>query len=816
MALRNDEYVSRRKDICSAACDVVVRGGRGGPALLPTMLVGGFGEGTCLASLRLTLSIAQNGVNTQHAKLAHSGILVPISDILRSALSNGDLYKFSAALAIVRFCGPHVVSGESGGLQSVRDAIRIATNVMTLPIPNDASIEQIETQESLKSECISALEALSRNSSLWNAISTDALPSMVRYLQSMGDSAGTSARMRETRCAALRVFLQLVQVPSQAVSAAQSGLTQPLGKLLRSKSPKGEEDDEVPMLALEVLQVIAKNSDARRFAKILDTGVARDICSAIGNAATEKPKKPTDSRANITLVGLNILHTTLLDVESDVSTQSVLQSPAAIAFLDAVASERQFVRALCSTLLLKTGMKLPVPDPEDGQDATYDVPKVYGPPLVLVNEECGGYTNTHEAAASILFSVAVYACAIDSKRSEAFWNACMLKDTHASSDAYESSQASATLSAHFLHLLDSDFKPFLPRDSQRQEDFNLISRPLVRHQLLEALRDSISAGSSGVGCGSDPYFVALFMKFNVPKILLSLWGDPALLDVAFSLLKQIVEIDPDDILHLFVESKEAILALFNMLNLDPPQGIATDIAELRRFLASILSTLAENGLLTTAVTKFDVRSSAIEALAAACLTDEVTTPDDDDEDMTSNRLSSGLMHCLVELCSVKGADGKGGKIVLSPQEAEAIARNLGKKICQMVLSRFIERAKLHQYEMEEDEEIMNAPDVAMLCAVAQHDGALQILRGIGGLHALSQIASEGELSAVLVLKKVEYSSPGCICYFHPPSVLTPTCGYCFPFLLGLPRRFFPFTGSRHFHVYHESLFKRGPHGKLAF
>ena len=95
--------------------------------------------------------------------------------------------------------------------------------------------------------------------------------------------------------------------------------------------------------------------------------------------------------------------------------------------------------------------------------------------------------------------------------------------------------------------------------------------------------------------------------------------------------------------------------------------------------------------------------------------------DDDDEDMTSNRLSSGLMRCLVELCTVRDSKGEGGKIVLAPPEAEAIAKNLGKKICHMVLSRFLERAKLHEYEMEEDEEIMNAPDVAMLCAVAQQE-----------------------------------------------------------------------------------------------
>ena len=43
--MRADEFESRRKEVCKVACDVVIRGGRNSPALLPTLLVGGFGEG---------------------------------------------------------------------------------------------------------------------------------------------------------------------------------------------------------------------------------------------------------------------------------------------------------------------------------------------------------------------------------------------------------------------------------------------------------------------------------------------------------------------------------------------------------------------------------------------------------------------------------------------------------------------------------------------------------------------------------------------------------------------------------------------------
>lgn len=786
LVLRSDEFVSRRTSICAAACDVVVRGSRSGPPLVPTMLVGGFGEGTVLASLRLSLSIAQNGTKEQHAKLAMSGILVPISDILRCALTAGDLYKFSSALTLVRFCGPHVASGEGGGLQSVRDAIKVATNVLILPINPDASIEQIETQEALKSECITALESLSKNAALWKSISTEALPSMVRYLQSTGDSGVGSQRHRETRCAVLRSILQIVQVPSHAVSAAETGLVEPLGKLLKSgKSSSFRQDDgtddEVPMLALEVLHVIAKNPESRRKARLLDIGVVRSICAAIGSAATKKARQPTDPRADITAAGLEIIHAVLNDIESNADATAVLQSPSAIAFLDAVASEPLFIRSMCASFLISTGMQIKRHDSDNdwGGGDTYDVPELYGPPLVLVKDACAGYSDTHQAAAAVLMTTAVYACAIDSRKSAAFWNACLLKDAHktnssadADVDQLECVQTATTLCSYFLESLDKDYKPFIPLNPRKQQDYLTILRPLVRHRLLQALHGLLSevAIDNDDDGPADPYIVSVFVNFNIPQICLALWKDPALLDLAFGLIKQVIEMGTDDVIHLFVASKEAIISLFDLLNLDPAKTAApnTDVNEIRKFLAGILGTLAESGMLAKAVERFDVRSSAIGALAAACLEEDKPQqhiqpppaypgpPHDhdemdhhDDEDMTSNRLSSGLMKCLVELC----ADDKTKKIRLSSVEAGAIARNLGKKLCHMVLSRFLERAKLQQYEMEEDEEIMDAPDVAMLCAVVQHPEALKTIRSIGGLPALSQIAAEGELSAVMALKK---------------------------------------------------------------
>ena len=717
------------------------------------MVVGGFGEGSVLASLRLALAIAQNGTKEQHTKLASSGILVPISDLLRSALSRGDIYKFSSSLALVRFCGPYVAAGQGGGLEAVRDAIRVATNVLTLPANPAATQKQVETQETLKSECISALEALSRNASLWSSISTDALPSVIKYISSSSSSGTLSTvnpKGHATKCAALRAVLQIVQVPSHAVSAAETGIVGPLGHLLSESS----DYPEIPLLAVEILHVIAANQQARLKAGFLESGVIRSICASIGRSATFTPKEPADTRADVTFLGIEILHSILTDIEGTKPTEQLLQSPAVAAFLASVVSESQFILALCATLLVKTEMKIPRHDADSSGCANYDIPNLYGPPLLKIEEKCAGFINTHEAAESVLFSIGVYACAFASNKNDTFWSVALLQHLSGSVDQSDGFRASAAFAAHFLSLLTKDYKAFIPRNPQRGGDFLTITRPLVSHRLLEGLMDSITSMNVEIDASKheDPYLTSVLVGFNVPHICLSLWKDPALLDVSFDLIKKIVEQDPDEVLHLFVDGKEAIMSLFDLLNLDAEFDASANVTEIRKFLASILGRLAESGLLADAVKRYDVRSSAIAALATACLSEDERAPDDD-EDMTSNQLSSVLMRCLVELCTVTG-EGKSIKnIHLASAEAVAIAINLGKKLCHMVLSRFLERTKLKQYEMDEDENILDAPDVAMLCAIAQHEESLKILRSIGGLHALSLVAAEGEVSALVALKK---------------------------------------------------------------
>jgi len=761
LAMRADEFESRRKEVCKVACDVVIRGGRNGPTLLPTILVGGFGEGSVTASLRLALAIAQNGSEEQHSKLALSGLLIPVSDLLRTSLAKGDLYKFSAALALVRFCGPYVAAGTRGGVQSVRDAIRVATNVLTLPINPDASVEQIDTQEALKSECINALESLSKNAALWSVISTDALPSIVAYLHSSCETGISRVSLPETRSSALRAILQIVQVPSHAVSAAESGLAEPLGRMLKSNNAlraRGQEVDEnMQVLGMEVLHVLVARSESRRHCKILQGDTLQAICSAIGFSTSDKTIHQSDSMGHLVLLGLEILLFTLGDIESSANgdTAVILQSPGAIAFLDAVASEGRFVRSLCATLLEKSGMKIKSHDSTEGDDYMIDVPDIYGRPVLLVNEKCAGFDNTHDAAAAVLFATSVFACAIESHKSDAFWKFSLLQDVHKFKDVSECIRTSSTFCAVYLRLMTEGFVGFVPKSDAGKRDYESLTRPLVRYRLLEAIKISLDelTTESIVGHSEiDIYMLSLLVHFNVPHLCLSVWKDPALLELSYSLIKAMVEADPDEVLHLFVESKEAIMSLFDLLNIDRSAEAHVEVDEIQRFLATTLEKLAQSGMLTDAVEKFDVRSSAIAALATACLSEEEQGTDDEEE-LTSNKLASGLMQTLVELCAVSNASDEKKTIELSSGEAEAIAISLGEKICKMVISRFLERAKLQQYEIEDNENIMDAPDVSLLCALAQHDVALQALRSVGGLHAIAMVAGEGEITAVLALQK---------------------------------------------------------------
>ncbi|CAJ1956999.1 unnamed protein product [Cylindrotheca closterium] len=757
----NDDFAERRKEVCKVACDVVIRSGRSGPALLPTLLVGGFGEGAVSSSLRLSLAIAQNGSKEQHMKLALSGILVPVSDILRAALSRGDLYRFSAALALVRFCGPHVAAGKGGGVPAIRDAIRVATNVLTLPVSTEANTNQLRTQESLKSECIGVLESLSGNASLWSTICTDALPAIVKYLRSCSEVGLCTPTMSETESSALRTVLEIVQVPSHAVAAAEEGLSTSLGKIMKKytqpESSEYKKNLEIGLLAMETLHVLVKQPNARQHCDLLCGSALSSICSTIVLAASAEGKS-TNETEDIIFFGLEVLSIAVSDIEESMDTAHVLQSSEAAAFLESILAEPRFVRCLCAYIL-----PLQI-EAHENEKSFYDVPLLYGLSPPVVNEACGGYQNSRECALFLLFTLSVYACAIESPQSESFWNTCLLRDCPMSRerDNLDVARASATFCSAYLQLLEQDHEAVVPSNRDKQLDYENLTRPLVRYRLLESLGESLSDLTEEAAEDSktlDDYMLSLLVSYNLPCIFLSVWKDPALLELTYELMKMTVEANQEGVLHLFVKSKESVVSIFDLLNHKPDNVPEVDIRRIRQFLVTTLEKLAETGLLMEAVEKFGLKSSAIKALASACLSEDFVNKE---EELTSHLLASGLIQCLVQLCTVKNHDKDGRQqreIVLTGTEAEAIALSLGRKICHMVISRYLERAKLQQYDLDEEEIVLNAPDVSLLCAMAQHSKAMKILESIGGLHALAQVAADGEPNALAALLEGSKGQP---------------------------------------------------------
>jgi FYVE zinc finger len=743
LVVRVDEFESRRKDVCKVACDIVIRGGQSGPALLPTLMVGGFGEGAVDASLRLALAIAQNGSEDQHSKLAYSGILIPVSDILKAALSSGDIYRFSSSLALVRVCGPHVASGTDGGVESVRDAVRVATNVLTLPTDPGADKNQIKVQESLKAECVRSIESLSANPALWSVISKDALPSIICYLDNCTDHSSQA----DTRAAALRAVLEIVQVPSHSVFAAECGLGVLLGKLIRGCDSPSLDNVETVRLAVRILQLLVSRQESRKHCKIFAGETLRAISSAVGDSAGVL----NATGEEVAAAGIEIFQCAIAELNSNRDTVDVLHSAEAIFFVDSVGGETSFVRALCATMIhhgTSMGLKNSFGD-------FLKFPTVYGPPLNGAAGPCAGFDSFEEACASVLFTTAVNASAVDSAQSEIFWRSFLAVDQPSTEDELDCRRAAALLSALLLSLMSQSYRGFQPPDRGQASGYRELVYPLVRHRLLEALKDIVKSDLANSTRIDDVVLKSLVI-FNVPSICLSSWHDPALLDLSYELLSVLMEEEPDVVQHAFLKSKETLLCLLNSLTLESASQSSVDSADLRRFLTVTLEKLAESGALTEAVENFGIKSCAISALAEGCLSEEGNIREDDDEELTSNRLSNGLMRCLVDLCKTKTNESN-SRLWVKSMEAVVITKKLGKKICQMVISRFLERAKMQQFEIYDHEDIMAAPDVAMLCALAQHEEALQILLAIGGFHALAQVAGEGNISAIEAIGKVRLS-----------------------------------------------------------
>ncbi len=81
-SVEKDIFSCQFEDVCTSACDVVSKNNFLAPAL-----VGAYGEGIVMPTLRLLSTIAANASSKKiHKQIVRSGALLPVTDILRDAM----------------------------------------------------------------------------------------------------------------------------------------------------------------------------------------------------------------------------------------------------------------------------------------------------------------------------------------------------------------------------------------------------------------------------------------------------------------------------------------------------------------------------------------------------------------------------------------------------------------------------------------------------------------------------------------------------------------------------------------------------------
>lgn len=168
-----DVFSCQFEEICLSTCEIITK-----QSFLTSCLVGAYGEGSVMPTLRLVSAIAENGPERTHQLLANSGIIVSTADMLRDALVRGDYYVFASCVSLASICGSQLTSNsENGGIQSLRGCVQMLSNVLTIDEGDGSDWSRVRVLSSLKRKCVFAIERLCSNSGLWVTIVTHFIPS---------------------------------------------------------------------------------------------------------------------------------------------------------------------------------------------------------------------------------------------------------------------------------------------------------------------------------------------------------------------------------------------------------------------------------------------------------------------------------------------------------------------------------------------------------------------------------------------------------------------------------------------------------------
>lgn len=765
-----DEFSARKEQTCVAAATVVFHHSR--KNILPSMLVGAFGEGCISPALRLALSIALYGPVDIRPKLAMC--LIPVCDILTEVLVKGDRYTFTVTMVLLRFCGPHVTSESRNILSSLRNAIKTLCSVLSAieKKGNDST-----SLEFLKENCIFTLEALSDNDALRTTIATVAFAPVADFLSKHDDFDEDDVSRRRMLCAAIRTVARASsRTASHAVAAGHAGLAPPLARLVCGRKDGEEEEDkrtlegrrraqrrertrkeiasrhDVQTAALEVLHAMASSKDARRVKRgFINSGVVRASAFALGgNTMEEGPTVTTavvePDTGRVTRMGLEILHFMLEDLENpvvDPNTGKLIWSTENELFVDQIARQSRFLRALCATMLLSWKE---YDSPSDVHNAGKTIPPLYGPPLKTYEGACAGFHSSVQAAVNLLFRVASLCSLVDASFNEDFWDTFLMKEDRSLIYSGSKREMRITACSVFLTILmDVEYGHCVPKDSAKTELYFDHLLPIVRERLLDGLissfvddKELISESSSSEE-NSSP--LALVKDFNIVPMCMTLCGtSPSLIEKAYHLIDNLTSSFPDDFLPHIVGEKSSLESTLNMLSYRPDED--GPAALIRELFAKILNDAADLGILAHSAELFNMRSRTIASLSAA-----VNASDSSDH---------VPRYCLGALCSLC--------VGMTPKEARTIARTVGAVLSDMVLDLFARRARTGSatVHLEEDLNGKLDPEVDLLCALASFKDGLSELCGVGGLEAISLVSSDGVSSAIVAMREVVKDDPSVI------------------------------------------------------
>lgn len=735
-----DVFSCQFEEICLSTCEIITK-----QSFLTSCLVGAYGEGSVMPTLRLTSAIAENGPERTHQLLANSGILVSTADMLRDALVGGDYYVFASCVSLTSICGSHLTSNsENSGIQSLRGCVQMLSNVLTIDEGDGSDWSRVRVLSSLKRKCVFAIERLCRNSGLWVTIVTHFIPSVSEYLVAKANDH--SAEDINALCAGLRVIMRVISLPAHASAILQTGITSSLSDLICELDVDSTTTSlmcEVESLSLQILNCLVSIAIGKQ-----QSEQTREI-DALNAACTVLTRTDsavlTSNIASKMKLALDIILKVVIDLEN--FDDDSLPSSRIISFVETIGMHTDFVKRLCASLLYFGEM--------NENSSELKVEPMYGPTILLFEGDCAGFDRSLDAAIYLLYRIASFTTLVETSYKDEFWHQFFLEDEKTANVKSKTATSTAAC-ATFLNILHDEVGGIcVPMNRSKSHYYQNVSLPLVRERLLNGLHGGIEEFASMKNDAEiASYFQNLLQTYNVTQSCLGLCNSPLLLDPAFQVLEIILSEFSDSLIESVIADGASLTALFNLLSINLKDvEIKTKPEMIRIFSAVTLSQAGKLGILGAAVKQNGLRSLAIASLSTACLMEEQDSVECLAEDLTGDGVSMSTL-CLRAIVDIlSDHDEAKSTIHMSPAEANAISLSLGKKLASMVLDHFVKHES-GESSVEDDNGVNYLPEVMIICALASFEESLITLCKNGGLEALSLVAAEGIEPAIIALQNV--------------------------------------------------------------